>query len=927
VGPLRGREYELAELARLVAAVSDGAGGAVIVEGAAGIGKTRLLGEAAAIATAAGMQVAAGTSDELDRVTPWAPLLQALRATSPVLVSESDLAPLRAMADQRMAVLEYVRTALERASRRRPILITLDDLQWADPATLLAAATLPNQLFSYPVGWILAVRALPATPQLESLTARLREAGAARLHLGPLKPEAAAELAADVIGGGEHTAPADLVRQAGGNPLFVIELLRAAGDPPAQPAGPGGAWSSGGLPPSLRSAVDGQLRSVPDAARNLLKVASVLGREFTVLELANLTGQPASQLMPALEQALAAEVLTEHGDALAFRHDLLRETIYEDVPVSLRQALHRDAAATLRRSGAPLARVAAQFAAGARPGDDEAIDVLSAAARELSATAPSAAADIALQVLDLLGTDDQRRGPATAAAVTFLGWAGRLGEARGLGEGYLGAHRAPAALEAEIELGMRRAWGMSTGIRYPRPIPGHLLADPDVPASVRADLITHDQVGAMWDTPPDVADAALRTAAELLARDGRTDVPEILAIRVALAHHQCQLGRALEIARSGLSGDGPASPPHHAAIHLSTIASCLAAIGRPTAGLEVVEQARTAAFAAGRSFIAARCQSTRSMLLLELGRVEDARAEARGAARLAEDLSFRYYLGQAISSLVEASIRQGDLGEARSAAGRLAPLSEHEMAAGDQHWAPALCADAAGRPDLALAALEPMLDHITKGHLLSVAWYPSRIAQLTAMALRAGRDKDAHLAAEAAADIADRNPGVPSAQASAAHARGLCAADVDALAEAVALLAPQDRPLATAAAEEDLGRALAATADKRQAIASLEAAYTKYQDAGATRDLARVRSALHALGVRKRQPAVARPDRGWPSLTRAELAVVQVVAEGKTNREAAAQLYLSADTVNTHLRHAFAKLGIRSRVELARLVLSHPAQR
>jgi DNA-binding CsgD family transcriptional regulator len=81
---------------------------------------------------------------------------------------------------------------------------------------------------------------------------------------------------------------------------------------------------------------------------------------------------------------------------------------------------------------------------------------------------------------------------------------------------------------------------------------------------------------------------------------------------------------------------------------------------------------------------------------------------------------------------------------------------------------------------------------------------------------------------------------------------------------------------------------------------------------------------LLALGVRKRQPTVARPDRGWPSLTSAELRVVRVVADGSTNREAAAQLYLSPDTVNTHLRHAFAKLGIRSRVELARLMLSHP---
>ena len=124
--------------------------------------------------------------------------------------------------------------------------------------------------------------------------------------------------------------------------------------------------------------------------------------------------------------------------------------------------------------------------------------------------------------------------------------------------------------------------------------------------------------------------------------------------------------------------------------------------------------------------------------------------------------------------------------------------------------------------------------------------------------------------------------------------------------------------------EADLGRALAAEGARDDAVACLEAAYETYLATGASRDAARVRSALHALGIRKRQASVARPDRGWASLTNGELAVVRVVAEGLTSREAAAQLYLSADTVNTHLRHAFTKLGIRSRVELARLVLSEP---
>jgi DNA-binding CsgD family transcriptional regulator len=99
----------------------------------------------------------------------------------------------------------------------------------------------------------------------------------------------------------------------------------------------------------------------------------------------------------------------------------------------------------------------------------------------------------------------------------------------------------------------------------------------------------------------------------------------------------------------------------------------------------------------------------------------------------------------------------------------------------------------------------------------------------------------------------------------------------------------------------------------------LNAAYEFYVWAGANRDAARVSAALRMLGVRKRRGSVAKPDQGWASLSRSELAVVDLVAQGMTNREAASELFLSPDTINTHLRHAFIKLGIRSRVELARL--------
>jgi DNA-binding CsgD family transcriptional regulator/tetratricopeptide (TPR) repeat protein len=926
MGPLRGRDSERAVLGRLVAAAADGAGGIVIVEGAAGIGKSRLLAEAAQIATSLGVQTAAGACDELDQVTPWAPLLRALSSTAPMLVSTADLAPLRALPDQRLAVIECIRTALERTSHRQPLLITVDDLQWADPATLLALGSLPAQLFSFPVAWILTQRPLLVSPRLQSLIGRLDEAGADRLHLNPLDAEAVAAMTADMLGTLPDSAVADLLAKAEGNPFYIAELLRGTRGttPPPADADPGRS-SPAPLPASLRSAVAGHLRSLPEPAQDVLKVASVLGREFTVSELAAMTGQPVSQLMSPLEQALTAEVITEQADRLAFRHDLVRQAVYQNVPVPLRHGLHRDAATTLLAQGAPIIRAATHLALGAQTGDEQAIAVLTQAISELSPTSATAAADLGLRVLDLTGPEDPRRPGLVATTVGLLGWASRVEEARTLGEGYLRDHPQPAALEAQIHHGMRRAWARSTHAPYPAALPAHLLTDATVPELIRADLIAWQQVGVMWQAPAEDVDQALKEAAKLIAdRDDETSRNILRNVRIALADEHGYLVEAMQTAESDPQPAERARPGHTAGQAEGTIAASLRAIGQPREALELLARAQQAAYVSGDMFVVVRCQGIRALALLELGRLDDARAEAHAAAQAAEDLGLMYYLGGALAVLVETSIRQGDLAGANAATDRLVSRCPPNVTTGDHCWASALCADARGRPEAALTALAPVLERLCRNRFYFATWYPGRLTQLTALAMRAGDARQAGVAARAAAELSRRNPGVVSVVAAAIHARGLWQSDVGALHEAVELLTGSEQLLATAAAQEDLASALTRRGEREDAVPLLEAAYDAYHSANAARDLARVRGALHALGVRKRQPSVARPQHGWASLTSGELAVVRVVAEGLTSREAAAQLYLSPDTVNTHLRHAFTKLGIRSRVELARIVLSHP---
>jgi DNA-binding CsgD family transcriptional regulator len=827
------------------------------------------------------------------------------------------------MADQRLAVIECIRTVLEQASGQRPLLIALDDVQWADSATLLALGSLPVQLFSYPIAWVLARRLLPASAQLQGAIGRLAEAGAGRLHLGPLDTAAAVALAADSLGVSPDTDVAALVARAEGNPFYLSLLLQSAGDA----AGPSAAkdpadCQPGRLPATLRSAVAAHLRSLPDPAKDLLKVASVLGREFTVAELAAVTSQPASQLMPALEQALTAEVLTEHGDRLAFRHDLLREGVYDDIPAPMRPVLHRDAAVALRSTGAPLARVAAQYSIGARPGDEEAIEVLTAAAAQLSTTAREAAADLAVRALGLLADGDPRQAAMTVTAVEWLGWAARQEEARSLGEAYLASHRPPPEVEADILLSIRWAWIATRTRPYPSPLPPGVLGNPAVPARIRANLIAFEQIGPMFAGDYATADQGFATAMRLMTDSGDAgDTTGLLCMWVFGTWMRGDLSAALDRTRANFAAHGGESEVS-AAVFRYDIGRTLGAVGRTREALAAIELAlQDAEASASVSF---KCRHRRAVLLSDQGRLDDARAEARAAAAEAEAAGFPELMTDCLAVLTETSVRQGDLAEAQAAAARHLPDAGDSTRSSAWHWAQALYLDAQGRPGPALEVLKPMFAELRRGCLIFVALQPARLPLITALALRAGDRQRATEAAAAAATIAQRSPGMGVLAGIAAHARGLLAGDRDELQQAVDLLAGSEWPLALAAAREDLGGVLARHGAREQAAAELEAAYQAYLDAGADRDNARIRGILRQLGIRKRRPVVARPDHGWASLTAAELAVAQIVAEGRTNRETAAQLYLSADTVNTHLRHAFAKLDIHSRVELARLVLSGP---
>ncbi|MFC7644746.1 LuxR C-terminal-related transcriptional regulator [Streptosporangium lutulentum] len=236
-------------------------------------------------------------------------------------------------------------------------------------------------------------------------------------------------------------------------------------------------------------------------------------------------------------------------------------------------------------------------------------------------------------------------------------------------------------------------------------------------------------------------------------------------------------------------------------------------------------------------------------------------------------------------------------------------------------WMLALAADGENDPAHTMAYATAAVAGGPYGGLTATPLDPADDVVFVRMALRAGERGAAADMVRLAEDRAGRNPGFPFLAAVAAHARGLLDDDAASLVRAAERLSGFSRPIVRASALEDAGRALSAT-DRKAAVGHLETALELYERASATREAARVRRRLRDAGIRRRGRASGAVH-GWDGLTVSELQVVRLVAQGATNRQVAERLFLSPHTVNTHLRHAYTKLDVNSRVELTRLVVEH----
>jgi DNA-binding CsgD family transcriptional regulator len=554
---------------------------------------------------------------------------------------------------------------------------------------------------------------------------------------------------------------------------------------------------------------------------------------------------------------------------------------------------------------------------------------LRSAAEELLGTNPSAAADLAVRAVDLTPRDDAAHAEAVAFAVDTLAWASRLDEAEALGEQIRLEGGLDPTLEATIELGIRRSWRQRVARSYERPVPERLLNDPRLPAPLRIRLLSYRELSLMVDDLSGSASriAALRAEAEATGAD--LPIWDTWQAQLFADIFQGRLVEALESARAAVAWSTERGEPirqQQAALHFS-IARVLLALDRLDEAMEAFQKADRAANASGSTMLVTQNEAVRGAALLAAGRLDDATAAAESARQLAEDFSLARLVASSNVVLGEVAFARGDMASASVHAERIQTLVQDRCVTPDMAWIPAVLTDADGDPHGALIMLERAIEILLQGDYRLVSLEPERFPRLVSICQRGGRDDLATAVSNQAATLAALNPTTPLFSGVATHSMGLVQHDRELLTEAVRLLRACSRPLALAASLEDSGNAKAAAGETRQAAAELSEAYDLSVSCGAQRAAARIRRGLRAVGVVKRAAAVARPAVGWESLTEAEIAVVMLVAQGDSSREVAERLFLSTNTVNTHLRHVFGKLGIRSRVELARVVFEHDQQR
>jgi DNA-binding CsgD family transcriptional regulator len=934
-GALVGRDSELATLARLVTDVAGGSGGSVLIEGEPGIGKSTLVRTALADDAGNGCRVFWGAGDELGQALPLLPLLEALEVREPCPSSPRQETILRLLrgevaaergTDVSAAVAEQLLALIAEHAAAQPTILVLDDLQWADEATVALWGRLARSMSQLPLLLVGMIRPVPLREDLMALRRALGDA--ARIQLTGLPDSAVVELVATLAGGDPSDKLLQLAKGAAGNPLYVTELIAAlARSLSLEITDSGGAGlTNGRAPSSLSAAITDRLGFVSSPARDVLRAAALLGVDFTVADLAIVLRRRVADLLPAVDESRAAGVLSETGKTLGFRHPMIRAALYDGLPEAVRAAWHRDAGQALAEAAAPPDRVARQLlaalgesdAAGTEqvtePLDEWVLVWLAGTADLLVGQAPQVAVDLLRQAVAGCPVGSAQHDNLVGHLAEGLY---RVGDAAGAEQV---AHRAIAhAVDPDflVDLHCTLAQCRMRAGRSAESIVtlNSALETPNISGGHRARLLalaarTHCSLGQV-EKAEQVATTALVEASEAGDTWAMGWALHVLTIVTAV---QGQLNDALPLFDRALlvTQADPALTDLRLLLQINQ-AVALGCLDRYKEAIAAARSARQLADRVGTVVRLAQAHSALGQLLFATGRWTEALAEVQ---TLQEDLKEPAAACCDFGVAAAISFHRGDIiGAHRNMAAAL----PHAERLGSRVIAPltlarSLDCEHAGVPSEALAVLTADFADDTE----ELEEIEELLPDAVRLAAEIGDLETAKSLVGHAASLAVDSR-IPHRQANALHCRGLVDQDANLLLRAAERYEDASRPLLRAKALEAAARCFVEGSDRAQARAAFIQAVEIYTALGAATDVARVQARFRAHGIRRGPHVKHRQARsGWESLTPSEIKVAELVQGGLSNPEIAAQLFLSRRTVGTHVSHILKKLNVNSRTDIAR---------
>jgi DNA-binding CsgD family transcriptional regulator len=921
--PILERGTELGELREAVSDACAGAGRLVVIEGAAGTGKTRLLAAAAEDASARGLRVLRASGAELEREFAFGMVRQLFEppvaAASPsvrrrllagaaapagwvLAPSGRVLAPSgEARPDSVFVTVHALYWLAANLAVRTPLLLAVDDLHWADEASAHSLAYLARRLADTPIAVVVTLRPGEPGAPAEAVDGLRAQPDAVTIVPRPLTRAAAGTVVRARVPEADDELCDAFYAASSGNPFYLQELLRAF-------AG-GGLQSAGAVReasvPSLGDRVMRRIGRVAAAAPALAGAMAVVGDRAPLSLAAAVAGMDVLTASRLARSLVRIEVLAGE-DPVVFVHPLIRRSVYDTLTRAERDAAHSAAAAQLAAAGAPAQEIAVHLAALRPARSERAAATLMAAAEEslsradpetaihwlrraLAEDAPAPSRELLLfrlgeaemavrdpaaeghlhQALALTGDDDALRARVAAALAELLVATGRWDAGVEVVQSALDQIR-DRQLELALELEAVRA--------------ATLVYDPRLAKAFQDDRRRLERL-ARGDAWPARALAALLAAAAM----GDGDVRGV----VRLAEHSLEGGRLLERNAGGWAS----AQVLHALVCVDELDWARAAC----------EQVETAGRRSGSLVGTLTGGGYRGYIHARRGELADAEAVLRPLAEIAVQTGMDMWVVTGFFMLLDAMLERPSLNDVAKDV-EAYELEPEFLATGSG----ALLLETRGRLRQRRGDHAGALADLRRCAETNAFAWPSPChspwRSELALALPAGADDDARALVDEELALA-RATGLARPTGVALRAAGLVRGGEDGvglLRESVAVLSRCEASLERARSLVELGAALRRRSQRAQARGPLAEGMDLARRCGADRLVSRATDELRAAGARPRRAAVS----GIDALTASELRVARLAALGQPNEAIAQELYVSRKTVETHLSHVYAKLGL-----------------